>query len=280
MKPHGIAAKEFYMKNIFKIACTIALAALIAFSMAACGDDNSDGRPGGNTPAGNTPGGSTLGGGDTTGGVPVTGVTLNKSSISLTVGNKETLTATVAPNNAANKALTWSTSNAAAATVANGVVTAVAAGEATITVTTTDGGKTAACSVTVTASVAPGVFTLTDIPSQYNGRYMMVSADGDKSFTCTSGAVSTSSWYFPEIKDGMAKIALYAAYNTADRFTGTKLVNVEIIIRYDASWQALGGNIIMLKIGNVSFTNGRATVSAKNARWYTLSGTEINYPTD
>jgi len=82
--------------------------------------------------------------------VAVTGVTLNKTSLSLTVGGTETLTPIIAPGNATNKAVIWSTSNATIATVSSGIVTAVSAGTATITVTTTDGSKTATCAVTVT----------------------------------------------------------------------------------------------------------------------------------
>ena len=82
--------------------------------------------------------------------VPVTGVTMNKTSTSLYVGDTETLTATVAPDNATNKAVTWTSSDSAVATVdQNGVVTAVAHGTATITVTTEDGNYTATCTVTV-----------------------------------------------------------------------------------------------------------------------------------
>ena len=59
----------------------------------------------------------------------------------------------MAPANATNKKVTWKSSNAAVATVdANGKVTGVKAGEATITVTTEDGGKTATCKVTVNAA--------------------------------------------------------------------------------------------------------------------------------
>ena len=91
----------------------------------------------------------------TAAGVSVTGVTLNKSTLTLAVGGTETLTATVAPENATNKNVTWSSSASAVATVANGVVTAVAAGAATITVTTQDGNRTATCAVTVTQSSEP-----------------------------------------------------------------------------------------------------------------------------
>jgi len=81
--------------------------------------------------------------------ISVTGVTVDKTSISLVVGGTETITPTITPSNATNKNVTWSSSNTSVATVSGGVVTAVAAGTATITVTTVDGGKTAACIVTV-----------------------------------------------------------------------------------------------------------------------------------
>ena len=82
--------------------------------------------------------------------VSVTGVTLDKSELSLFPGESETLTATVAPNDATNKTVTWKSSNDDVATVTDGKVIAVKAGTATITVTTADGGYTASCNVTVT----------------------------------------------------------------------------------------------------------------------------------
>lgn len=83
--------------------------------------------------------------------VPVTGVTLNANSGTLNPGSSLTLTATVAPSDASNKAVTWSSSNTAVATVNNGVVSAVGIGSATITVTTQDGGFTASYALTVQA---------------------------------------------------------------------------------------------------------------------------------
>jgi hypothetical protein len=85
----------------------------------------------------------------TTDPVAVTGVSLDKTSLDLYMKTTTALTATVTPAGATNKALTWSTSNPAVATVAGGTVTPVSTGQATITVTTMDGGKTAACIVTV-----------------------------------------------------------------------------------------------------------------------------------
>jgi len=96
------------------------------------------------------------GGGNNPGSVPVTGVTLNKTSTSILVNGTEPLTATIVPANATNRNVTWSSSDPAMATVsASGLVTGVAVGTATITVTTADGGFTADCAVTVSPAVVP-----------------------------------------------------------------------------------------------------------------------------
>ncbi len=82
--------------------------------------------------------------------VPVTGVTINKTSLSLYKYFTETLTATITPNNATDKSVTWSSSDTSVATVDdNGKVTGVNDGTAIITITTNDGNFTAECEVTV-----------------------------------------------------------------------------------------------------------------------------------
>ena len=84
--------------------------------------------------------------------VAVESVTLDKSSLELNEGETATLTATVKPDNASDKTVTWSSSKTSVATVdANGKVTAVAEGNATITAKA--GNKSATCSVTVTKNV-------------------------------------------------------------------------------------------------------------------------------
>ena len=88
--------------------------------------------------------------------VSVTEVTLDRAELTLTEGETETLTATVKPDNADNRKVTWSSDKTDVATVGgDGKVTAVKAGEATVTVTTEDGGKTATCKVTVKAKAVP-----------------------------------------------------------------------------------------------------------------------------
>ena len=84
--------------------------------------------------------------------VPATGVTLDKTELSLTEGESATLTATVEPENATDKAIVWTSSDNAVATVENGVVTAVKAGTATITAAC--GSAKAECTVTVSAAPA------------------------------------------------------------------------------------------------------------------------------
>ena len=88
--------------------------------------------------------------------VSVTEVTLDRTELTLTEGETGTLTATVKPDNADNKKVTWSSDKTEIATVdGSGRVTAVKAGEAVVTVTTEDGGKTATCKVTVKAKAVP-----------------------------------------------------------------------------------------------------------------------------
>lgn len=86
--------------------------------------------------------------------VAVTGVSLNATSGELVIGSQTTLTATVAPSDASNKTVTWASSAPTVASVENGVVTALAAGSAVITVTTADGGFTASYSLTVKAATS------------------------------------------------------------------------------------------------------------------------------
>ncbi|WP_339187385.1 Ig-like domain-containing protein [Paenibacillus sp. FSL P2-0121] len=93
-----------------------------------------------------------------TGDVIVTGVTLDKPSLSLTEGEAgDTLSAVIAPINATNKTVNWSSSDETVATVVNGVVTPVGVGTAIITVTTTDGSFTASSVVNVSAPIPPVV---------------------------------------------------------------------------------------------------------------------------
>ena len=123
--------------------------------------------------------------------IAVTGVTLSQTSASLKVGEKLTLTATVAPANATNKNVTWSSSNTAVATVDGGVVTAKAAGSATITVKTADGAKTATCTVTVLDPSAVDLNKLTSNFEAKNGDVLTGTLGANVKISIANGATVT-----------------------------------------------------------------------------------------
>lgn len=89
--------------------------------------------------------------------IPVASVALDQEELSLVAGENETLTASILPLVASNQKVTWTSSDDTVATVdENGVVTAVSAGTAVITVTTEDGSLTASCTVTVAPKPSSG----------------------------------------------------------------------------------------------------------------------------
>ncbi|MGN0141380.1 MAG: Ig domain-containing protein [Roseburia sp.] len=117
--------------------------------------------------------------------VKVTSVTLNKQSLSLTKGESTTLTASVAPSNATNKNISWSSSNTSVAKVTNGKVQAVGAGTATITATAADGsGKKATCTVKVTN---PHTHSYTSKVT----KAATCTSEGIRTYTCSCGASYT-----------------------------------------------------------------------------------------
>lgn len=128
--------------------------------------------------------------------VPVSSINLDKTSLTLTPGNSETLHATVLPDNASDKTVTWTSSNTAVATVSNGTVTAQAAGTATITATA--GGKMATCEVTVPESSIEDMvkvsFTGVDLMSgsmNWEGSYWKLTAGLKLSVAISNSSTQT-----------------------------------------------------------------------------------------
>lgn len=198
----------------------------------------------------------------------VTGVTLDKTTLSLKVDETATLTATVAPDDAEDKSVTWKSSNSAIATVSNGKVTATAVGTATITVTTTDGAKTATCNVTVTSdepsfSVSFGTTTwnatLID-GSNYesDGIYGILAGQG------TTFNVGDESSYPMVRVNGPNRVGsntyTYGGEYTFDYFESTYLVGADGTIIY-GDWDTIDGTVTITKFGNGKISgNGTSTM--------------------
>ena len=205
--------------------------------------------------------------------VSVEQVTLNKDGLTLTVDDEETLTATVSPDNASNKNVTWASSDETVATVSNaGLVTAVGAGDATITCkSVADNTKQATCAVHVNASpytkstliftAACGgsgtaddaaVWTVTSDgeESNYDGTSGIHYGTNSKSVTflqlATSDIEGTVARVVVNARDAQAKATISvtvggddftcadpAATNTSSDFSFTGSGSGEIIVRVD-----------------------------------------------
>ena len=136
--------------------------------------------------------------------VSVTGVTLDKSEAEVAVGKTVTLVETVAPGNATNKTVSWESDDETVATVADGVVTGVAEGTATITVTTEDGSFTADCEVTVNpAPAAVNYEKVTSEPADWSGEYILVYEADATNARVWKGADQANNYAEATIADGV-----------------------------------------------------------------------------
>ena len=183
----------------------------------------------------------------------VTGVTLNKSELALYTGGSATLTATVQPDDATNKAVNWSSSDEAVATVdTNGKVTAKAAGEATITATAADGsGKSATCTVTV----KPAEYTVT-VQTNGNGSASASPATAEAGTTVTLTADPDNGWRFSrwEVVEGDVTISgnsfTMPAENVTVRAVFSPIVNLPDT--YDIDLIVSDGGEARLSLTNAS----------------------------
>ncbi|WP_276379042.1 Ig-like domain-containing protein [Flavobacterium sp. H4147] len=148
-------------------------------------------------------------------GVAVTSVSLSPTTASLNVGGTQQLTPTVLPSNATNKSVTYSSNNTSVATVnTSGLITAVANGTATITVTTVDGSKTSTCTVTV--STAPSGGSYYTIKNRWTGAYLSDAGTNTGYGTTVSG--NNYKWQ---------KIAIDATYFVLKNVATGELMNIE-----------------------------------------------------
>lgn len=204
--------------------------------------------------------------------VKVTSVTLNKTELSLEVGASETLTWTIAPDNATNKGLTWTVAPEGYATVsALGKVTGSAVGECVVTATAKDGsGKFASCAVTVV-----------DTASAYATDLPVVTFDAAKAATPQSGdsakmmvvgklgAITQTTYGNSTLTQPGSEdvLTVYGMYDTNGK-------------RYDAEDVAVKPveNDIVVLEGVFCFYGSSKTWEIKNAVVRQCQGTVYNYP--
>lgn len=204
----------------------------------------------------------------------VTGVTLNKGTLALKVGENQTLTATVQPAGAGHKDITWSSDKPSIAKVENGKVTAVSAGTAVITVTTLDGSFKATCTVTVTVPDRPVVkvdiskVTIGKIAAQnytgnkitpalkltYNGKTLVKGTD----YTVT---------YSSNTNLGNAQATIKGIGN----YQGTKTASFAITVIKNKTYTV---GSLKYKVTNAQ-TNGKGTVTVAGVKSKTLKTVDI-----
>ncbi len=219
--------------------------------------------------------------------VAVTGVTLDKTSLSIEAGQTAQLTATVLPGNADNQAVTWSSSDNNVVSVdATGKITANTKGSATITVTTADGGKTATCTVTVTEPAAPvavtGVTLNKNNTTIYTGRTETLTATiqpadaTNKAVTWTSdntGVATVNNGVVTGVSVGTATITVKT---TDGGFTATCIVTVEEAPIVHPTGVSISKTSINLQIGGsetLTATVTPADANNKNVTWSTSDAT-------
>ena len=178
--------------------------------------------------------------------VHVESVTLDRTDVQLEIGQSLTLTATVLPDNADDKTVIWQSTNTSIVVVDNnGIVTAISSGSVTVTATTADGGKIAACEVTVAAAQPQGEV----YDGEENGHYWVDLGlpSGIKWATRNVGAPSPEdyggyySWgeTFTKSRYGTDNYSVQAKYSMGqDNLT-------ELLPADDAAHIVMGGNWFM-----------------------------------
>ena len=201
------------------------------------------------------------------------GVSLNTSTLNLNAGAGSQLVATVKPETASNKSVTWSSSNTAVATVnGNGYVTAVGNGTATITVRTAEGGKTASCTVTV-RTVPTGVSlnaTTLNLNAGAGAQLTATVSPGtasNKSVTWRSSntAVATvnGNGYVTAVGNGTATITVTTA-------EGGKAASCTVTVRTAPTGVSLSASTLNLNAGagaQLTATVSPGTASNKSVTW-------------
>lgn len=189
--------------------------------------------------------------------VSVTGVSISPSSLSMIVGESSELSATITPSDASVTTVTWKSSNTSIATVSSGVVTAVAAGTATITVTTTDGEYTATCSVVVDEEVSEEDSDDDDNSDEEN-------STDEGSYSQTSGNVSVSGKTYSSSTSDVNAVMVSGGTFTMTDCTISK-EGGDTSNSDNSSFYGTNAAVLATDGGTISMSGGTITTDAKGA---------------
>lgn len=191
--------------------------------------------------------------------IDVENVKLDKTQATIKEGGNIQLTATVTPNNATNKKVTWKSSNTAVATVdATGYVTAKSEGTATITVTTVDGNKTATATITVSKEITdknnPKIESIKG-EKDSEGNYKVIIKASDESGiekvlvngTKIETKDSNGNYYFVPTQNGTYKIEVYdkAGNKIEQEYTENKIIDKT---KVTAEEDSKGSDIVYIEV--------------------------------
>ncbi len=218
--------------------------------------------------------------------ITITGVTLDKTTISMEVDKTETIVATIEPSNATNKTLTWTSSDTSITTIKDGLVTAKAAGTATITATTANG-KTATCVVNVIPPapqeiVVTGVTlnkTTTSIEIGKTDTLVVAITPADatnKAITWSSSNIGVATIDANGIVTGKAAGTATITATTANGKTATCVVNVIPLAPQEIAVTGVTLNKTTTSIDMGSTETLSATISPSNATNKTVTWSSSN----
>lgn len=199
--------------------------------------------------------------------VSVTSITLDKTSLSMKVGETETITATVNPDNATDKNVTWTSSDESVAKVADGKVTAVKSGKATITAKCED--KTAECAVTVTLPTGSVTLDKTSLSLAVGETAQLTATVKPDDATDKTVVWTSSDESVAEVINGKVT-ALKSGTTTITARCGGKSAECIVTVIVPVSSVNLDRNDLMLPVGDAATLIVKVkpdNATSKNVAW-------------
>lgn len=206
---------------------------------------------------------------------PATGVSLSAKSAKVAIGKTTTLTATVKPDNAYNKAVTWKSSNTAVATVSEtGVVKGIKAGTAKITATTSDNKFTATCTVTVYTAVKSVKLNKTSLTLKYGSSTTITPtvSPSNATYKTVTWKSSDKDVVTVDANGKVKAVGVGYAVVTATTTQGSKTATCQINVVKPVTGVKLNKSSIRIEVGDkytLTPTISPADASNKTISWKT-----------